>query len=330
MKHHMTKFLTLAITFAAMPTSTVFAQEPYPTATITVQVVGEDGKPLGGFSVGSGFEIPNKNGVGTSTSGAQGVTDKAGRVTFKRPTANGFVFYGAWAEGYYRSTNMRYQFKALKDQQWLPENPTVTVVLKKVGTPIAMYARKIQTEIPAVDQPIGFDLMVGDWAAPHGKGVRGDLLCKITRRYVDRKDHDVTLEVTFPNEKDGISPFVDKSPLGQGSELRLPRSAPEDGYQHKLQTWIRRKPGGPSMQDAKPEVNYFYRVRTVLDEHGNIKSTLYGKMPGDILLDPINSKTCIIIFDSYLNPSPNDRNVEWDTKRNLSTGLTDEQRPTAP
>jgi hypothetical protein len=202
MKLHITKLLTFALILAATQASTWFAQEPYPTATITVQVVGEDGRPLVGFSVGSGFEIPNKNGVGTSTSGAQGVTDKEGRVTFKRPTANGFVFYGAWAECYYRTTNLRYQFKVLKDQQWLPDNPTVTVVLKKIGNPVAMYARKIQTEIPAVDQPIGFDLMMGDWVIPHGKGVRGDLLCKITRRYVDRKDHDVTLEVTFPNEKD--------------------------------------------------------------------------------------------------------------------------------
>ncbi|HRK14113.1 MAG TPA: Ig-like domain-containing protein [Prosthecobacter sp.] len=330
MKHHITHLLSFAAMFACAYTASIFAQEHYPTATVTIQVVGEDGNPLVGFNVGSGFEIPNKNGVGTSAIGAQGVTNKEGRVTITRPTANGFVYYGSWAEGYYRTSNLTYQFKAHKDGQWTPSNPTLRVVLKRVGDPVPMYARKVATEIPAVDQVIGFDLMIGDWVIPHGKGLRGDLLCKVVRRFVNWKDHDVALEITFPNEKDGLAPIIEKTPPTRGSELRLPRTAPEDGYRNKLATAIRRQPGGPSNEDAKTEMNYFFRVRTVLDEKGDIKSALYGKMHGDIRLDPINSKTSFIIFDSYLNPTPNDRNVEWDRSRNLATGLSDEQRPSAP
>jgi hypothetical protein len=51
---------------------------------------------------------------------------------------------------------------------------------------------------------------------------------------------------------------------------------------------------------------------------------------GDIRLDPINSKTRILLFTYYLNPTPNDRNLEFDPKRNLFTNLKDEERVTAP
>ena len=83
-------------------------------------------------------------------------------------------------------------------------------------------------------------------------------------------------------------------------------------------------------QDASPDMNYFIRVRTVLDDKGNIKSALHGKIHGDIILAPMNSKTCKIIFDYYLNPTPNDQNVEWDPKRNLLSGLSWEENPREP
>jgi hypothetical protein len=51
-------------------------------------------------------------------------------------------------------------------------------------------------------------------------------------------------------------------------------------------------------------------VRTVLDEMGNIKSAHYGKIYGDFMQ-----------FKYYLNPTPNDRNIEFDPKRNLLKNL---------
>ena len=323
-------FNILALALFASRFSTVFAQTDFPVATINVRVFSEDGQPLAGVSAGAGFEVPKKSGLGTEPVGERRLTDKDGMATFSRATSNGYVSYGARADGFYTTTNLNYQFWKKEGGHWLPKDLAVDVLLKKIGDPVPMYARKVATEIPAVNQVIGFDLMIGDWVIPHGKGLRGDLLCKVMRRFVNWKDHDVALEITFPNEKDGLASVIEKTPPTRGSELRLPRTAPVDGYQNELNTGIRRQPGGASNEDAKPEMNYFFRVRTVLDEKGNIKSALYGKMHGDIRLDPINSKTCFIIFDSYLNPTPNDRNVEWDRSRNLATGLTDEQRPSAP
>ena len=65
--------------------------------------------------------------------------------------------------------------------------------------------------------------------------------------------------------------------------------------------------------------NYFFRVRTVLDENGKVKSALYGKIYGDFMH-----------FSYYLNPTPNDRNVEFDPKQNLLKKLTPLEAVTEP
>ncbi|MGH7991175.1 MAG: hypothetical protein ACREDS_13420 [Limisphaerales bacterium] len=71
-------------------------------------------------------------------------------------------------------------------------------------------------------------------------------------------------------------------------------------------------------------------MRTVLDENGRVKSAFYGKIYGDFTLDPINSKTTLILFTYYLNPTPNDRNVESDPSRNLFGNLPAMQRVKDP
>jgi hypothetical protein len=39
---------------------------------------------------------------------------------------------------------------------------------------------------------------------------------------------------------------------------------------------------------------------------------------------------CTIIFTYYFDPTPNDRNLEWDTKKNLFSGLTSMETPREP
>jgi hypothetical protein len=75
--------------------------------------------------------------------------------------------------------------------------------------------------------------------------------------------------------------------------------------------------GKPMKNDMREDQNYFFRVRTVLDEQGRIKSALYGKISGDIKFG-VNR---VIRFNYYLNPTSLDRNLEFDPKRNLFTRL---------
>ena len=76
------------------------------------------------------------------------------------------------------------------------------------------------------------------------------------------------------------------------------------------------------MERPKAVFGYSIRVRTVLDENGNVKSSLYGKINGDIRFY-VGTKVprSGIGFTYCLNPTPNDRNIEFDPKHNLLGGL---------
>jgi hypothetical protein len=150
------------------------------------------------------------------------------------------------------------------------------------------------------------------------RGEAGDIVFSHVRVQKSPLDYEYTLKLTFSNRGDGIQEF--DVPLEQrGSALRSPHEAPEQGYQPKLTRVNVSHPPETARMDYDPKRNYFMRVRTALDEHGNVKSALYGKIYGDFMQ-----------FSYYLNPTPNDRNVEFDPKQNLLHGLRGAQVVDAP
>jgi hypothetical protein len=103
------------------------------------------------------------------------------------------------------------------------------------------------------------------------------------------------------------------------SALHSPHEAPADGYQPEwIQTELKR-PGEPTVANRDANRNYFFRIRTVLDQNGKVKSAIYGKIYGDFLQ-----------FRYYLNPAANSRNMEFDTKRDLVTHLRPVEQVKAP
>ena len=193
-----------------------------------------------------------------------------------------------------------------------------------------MYARKVEMlRVPVVGQPVGFDLVASDWVAPHGKGSVSDLIFTLQKTFVDvEKPFEASLTITFANEDDGIQPTIAAPHVG--SELRLPRLAPEAGYESKLVKSTSRAAANQMIVPAnKEDLNYFFRVRTVKKDK-KIVSTNYGKIDRDIDFDIINSDTALLFFTYYLNPTPNDRNMEFDPKRNLLKGLKDAETVTNP
>ncbi len=72
---------------------------------------------------------------------------------------------------------------------------TTDHILKRIGKPIPMYARKVQIEIPEINKPVGFDLVEGDWVTPYGKGKQADFIFQAERRWVSRNDFDIDSEV---------------------------------------------------------------------------------------------------------------------------------------
>ena len=296
-----------------------------PTAMITGKVIDESNQPISGAEVTIDFQIGRTDSVGTRDLTHQGQTGSDG--TFSASDQTGIAAsLTVTKAGYYTTYGGSYLFKAKKSGRWEPWNPTVEMVLKAIVNPIPMYARRVDTAtIPVMGKPIGFDLVESDWVAPYGKGKVADFVLTLEKQYTSvDQPFNVTLMVRFSHEDDGIQSVF--APINVGSELRLPRTAPEEDYQSELVKSTSRQAVNAMIQrDFRDDQNYFFRVRTVKKDN-KIVSAYYGKIDGDIEFWG-NEK---LRFTYYLNPTPNDRNMEFDPKRNLLTGLKDRETVTNP
>jgi hypothetical protein len=260
-----------------------------PEAMVTLHVTDEEGNPLSNVTAGASFYDVDDSTGDTKINWAHNLTDSNGKITVSGKTQSMYC-YGAKQGGYYETTNLRYYSERKENGKWLPWNPTLEVVLKKIVKPVPMYARVVDIEVPVKDKPVGYDLMVGDWVAPYGKGSTSDFL--FSR---DSKTNSNTLRILFSNSGDGIQ-LVEAPLARQGSLLRSPRTAPENGYQSE---W--------TQTDNNPDRVYVFRVRSVMNGKNEIKEAMYGKIYGDFLH-----------FAYYLNPDKT-RNLEFDRSKNLVT-----------
>ena len=272
----------------------------------TIKVVDENGSPVTNADVKVGYFTNN-----TSVE-IEGTTDTNGMLiaTHSTSTFNYIEYslsFGVEKEGHYgtrSSCDLGLPYDANK---W---NPTVTILIKKIGKPIAMYAKAVANlSLPELGKSIGYDLMIGDWVAPYGKGVSTDILFE--KEYHEKASNDYYSKVTvsFPKAGDGIQLFV-PSDAEKDSGLRSPHGAPVNGYQSKLTRETSASPGQPIKFEYDASRIYFFRIRTALDHDGNVVSAHYGKIYGDFMT-----------ITYYLNPTPNDRNIEFDSKQNLLGGL---------
>lgn len=268
----------------------------------TMKVVGEDGNPIGEANADIGYH------TNSQPANALGVTDTNGIFSASHSVRSTLAEVSLQAEksGYYTTWVERQLGPQYDPTQWIF---TQTLVLKKIKKPIAMYAKWVNSNPPILSQPIGYDLMIGDWVAPNGKGINTDIIFTKIAYRKSGADYEYKVTVNFKNTGDGIQAYTIPA-SEQGSGLQSPYEAPIDGYQSQLIKDRSAHPGQPTKSNYDENAKYFFRVRTVLDENGSVKSALYGKIYGDFMQ-----------FRYYLNPTPNSRNVEFNPKQNLLGGL---------
>jgi hypothetical protein len=318
MKADMRNIMSLILiftTFAGVNAQNALA--PSPEWKANVKVVDEAGQPIEGADVTIGYYVPPPKGQSTAMSSTRGVTDTNGIFFASGRTHSADLFFGASKNGYYKA-HLDYELGAFSQYDREKWSPTITLALKKINKPISMYAKRIHGGPPIRNKPVGFDLFVGDWVAPHGKGLTADLIFTKDLKMKSSRDYESKIVLTFPNPGDGIQEFH-AQPFDKESELKSPHEAPEDGYQSQLTRENSSQPGQPVKFDYDPQRNYFIRVHTVLDENGNVKSALYGKIYGDFMQ-----------FRYYLNPTPNSRVIEFDPKQNLVTNLKSTEQVDSP
>lgn len=281
-------------------------------AKITLKIVDENGTPVQEAKVGAAFMIYTQGGWGSKSKHVQGYSDKQGLFEGS-VIADNIVDFSVSKDGYYVSFGT-YKFKEHSLGRWQPWNPTITVVMRKIEKPVPMYQRDTKEmhpvlEIPLSGKAVGFDLMEADWVSPYGKGKHADMFFKLDRKFVSRDDFEGTLSITFPSKYDGIQ--LVKYNRSSGSDYKLPRYAPEEGYQTKLIRTFSKKPGGPYNESAADDNNYFFRVRSE-EKDSKYYRAMFGKTHGDIQFDMRGHKTASIIFKYFLNP---------DYTRNMESGV---------
>jgi hypothetical protein len=316
---------TAFILFTALSGLTLSSTE------VRLRIVDETQTPLPDAQVLIAFTTP----VHGAEKRAEGLSDSRGFFSGSGK-AIGSVFVRASKEGYYPA-----RIERLPNDRDLDE----TVVLPKIIQPIPLLARLVgvgkrdvsgqSQELPPSGESFGFDFAVGEMLPPYGNGKVTDIVFKIRNEFkgwqfsdaemarikqipVNRNiteqelktyygRYDGEVEITFPREKDGL--VEEQTHFLPYSRLKLPHLAPAGGY---VPTW-RYEGNTYSPPTTRADVGFFLRTRVELDQDGKVISANYTKVMGDFSFRGTGG----VSFTYYFNPTPNDRNLEFDPKKNL-------------
>ena len=282
----------------------------YP-AKFTVKVMDEEGNAVPDTDIDARTFLRWEPGQSFGTDIMDHVvmkTNEEGIAVFEHKSKRGsFSIDVKQSKSFYRSSNIHYEFEEVRGLRWKPENPTLHYVLKKKRNPIPLYAKICGFRgifVPEFNKTLGYDFQKGDWVQPYGKGVHNDIYFHTVKKIEDQNNFDNSLYISFPNEKDGILLFEDTP--REGSIFASDYLAPLEGYEAERTLTRIRKNGKLTSTFDREKANYYLRLRTKLDEDGNIVSAHYGKIYGEFFQ-----------FTHYFNPIPNDRNLEFDPQQNL-------------
>jgi hypothetical protein len=295
--------------------------DPFPTA-LTIQVLGEDGSSPGPVNLRLGFynsSHPKLKNSGQVYWYDDRQTDNDGRLQVVEAT-RGFIHVVAEKNGYYPS--MKEHNQILTEKRLIPWNPTMKVVLKKIGDPVPMLVNAdFRKRIPEIGKEYAMDLLEGDWLAPHGKGKIEDCFFSVVGDQKSSK-----LVIRFPNPGDGMI-RVERYPGGE-SRLGFPREAPAQGYVPLVEITEVYGPNSESLSFADAmSTGYIFRIRTPKDAHIAEGGPIYGKIVSAFVFFGIqqNGEDLISAFGSsflYSNPVPGDRRIEADLTSNLRKGVS--------
>ncbi|NJK92597.1 MAG: hypothetical protein HC904_12685 [Blastochloris sp.] len=281
---------------------------------LNIKVVDNDTlKPVENAKVVVSFSPGGK--LGGASINKEGATDANGSVVIEGDS----IFemrVGAKKEGWYWSgLTAPNHVPDAKGKYYPKSKQDIILKIRKIKNPIPMYAKRIELISPENGKKIGYDFKVGDWVTPHGKGKTADMfiLSELSQR--GPRDFDHTILISFPNEHDGIKEiFYDTL-----SEFKSDYLAPEQGYQASWKYIRSRRPDEGEKGNVNRNRNYLLRVRTNADKSGKIESANYVKIYGEIPR-----------FSYYFNPTPNDRNLEFDPAKNLFDEILRDELVTDP
>jgi hypothetical protein len=270
--------------------------------SVSVHVVDDEGVPINGVYT-KVFEFHEFD-------SPFGFTDGNGLYSRRIKNIYGAVGGVFEKEGYYKTIGSFWKWTGWGDV--MPASTNFTIVMKRIEKPMPMTYRNISTYMPASQDKADFDLAVGDWVEPHGKGKSPDITFTGTFQFESRRNCSVKVSAEFNEPLSGLRPF--SAPLENAEILRStlvpPRIAPTNGYEKTLKMWYSYNPQeGEKRHDGYPNNNYIFRTRVVTNSVGEVVAANYGWTSGDIHIS-ISGKSPWIGFKYYYNPDPHSRSLE--------------------
>ncbi|OUD11682.1 hypothetical protein [Thioflexithrix psekupsensis] len=284
--------------------------------SLNITVRDDDGHPVSGATVSGSF-YRDRVFMGIKSPFHRGETDENG---FVRLYGSDNLYVDVWArkDGYYDTTHQVLVRGGVPDQ--------VQVLLRKKHNPIAMHARHANITLPEYNREFGYDLLKGDLVMPGRNGVNTDIILRVDRWTPRPEELGAELTIRFPHQMDGQVPMELKDVWGT-SDFKTAYAAPEDGYAGILQASFKDRLGpGPGSRFGaeghyeKININkpFFMRIRSGTDENGRMLANYCKVAPGvNIHRWGRTSPMPTVVMRHYCNPVPNDRNVEFDIRRNL-------------
>jgi hypothetical protein len=292
------------------------AEQDGALGAITLKVVDQTGHVVSNATVQGGFYNHGKSGYGfKKTVGANGLVELKNRCV-------GDMHFTIEKDGYYK-TSYTYRFlkawhDCAKNGRWIPWNPTVEVILKRKVNPVAMYCKKVTVNIPEKEKDFGFDCMARDLVRPHGNGRIADFYLNYSLVYDTNNVWNATnhLTFTFGPHDGGVIMQADAT-----SQMRTLYSAPDGGYTNQITFFLKSIDQMHQTKKVFEGGEYIiFRSRSEIDRQGNVTNAYFGKILGRSFWYGEKSKDGVggrVIFSYYFNPTPNDRNLEFDGKNNL-------------
>lgn len=247
-------------------------------------------------------------------------SDTNGVVAVKFDQVSTDFRYWLTADGYYGCPTRNVHYKMKKDYLYYvtfsEHEKEESVVMRKIRNPIPMYRHCINGAkyLPPENGDFGYDMKIGDWVAPLGRGEVADFYI---RKNYDEKARSTKSALFFKGKGNGaykMKAFVD-------SEFRSCYVADTNAvfgtlfrYEYWTHDHVNPKDGSHRTEvcDVDADECLILRTRCRFDEKGNLVSCHYSKIYGKIeIWGWLNFMSCAF------NPTPNDPNLEFDVKRNL-------------
>jgi len=316
---------TARVAFAVMAVPWLLLAAPPasgdPKQRFSIKATDENGDPVERVQCKAWFKQPGM-GVAVSDYVITGETNASGHVNLSGETVWARSSVEGRLDGYYGATQGSHWTIKRNGNRWEPWPVEVHLVMKKVRDPKPMFVVKFDNQqwlsFPNKELgPFGFDLMVGDWVHPYGTGRIADFVME-----AQRDDPDVSavmpkgkVLLTFSNPNDGILSLHDPG----GSELVGPFEVPDNAKFKDHWTFDNFKVlpdhAAQRSNDFSDEV-YVFRIRTQVNDEGEVESAHYGKIDGRIV-GWLPQASPGILMTYYLNGTINGRGLEWDRKNNL-------------